>query len=322
VYFYALWIEYFSTHMMTPHPPSCIHLLILHQYIPSFLSQFPPPFSMSLGFMSILSFDFLALECMSQNITTMETYFVSTYLTCVIPIFLMIVVVISGAVRVATMSIGSGGAESSLATTQRQKRTSVVNLHFWLLLFLSYIVLPPVANKQLKSLDCVTFKSGLSYLRDDTSISCDTSDYKAFASIIYVFIVLYQLIPITWMILLYRRRGELNPPAAKNDETLGEFIRNQNPQLSNLKFLFSDYNCKSWWFEILDMYRRILFIGILPLTSRQSSVRASFGCILAVMSAAYFREKKPYRVEYTNTIAYVAQVFANNSIDKLQSFVH
>jgi hypothetical protein len=269
------------------------------------LSQFPPPFSISLGFMSILSFDFLALECMSQNMTSMDTYFVSTYVTCIIPIFIMMVIVISGAVRAVAIR---SGADSVPLAPERRSRTSVMNQHFWLLLFLSYIVLPPVANKQLKSLDCVVFKSGMSYLRDDTSISCDTKKYKTFASSIYVLIVVYQMIPISWMILLNRRRDELNPPMAKNNEQLGQFIRNQNANLSTLKFLFSDYNCQSWWFEILDMYRRILFIGILPLTSHRSSIRASFGCILAISSAVYLREKKPYRVEYTNTIAYVAQV--------------
>ena len=56
------------------------------------------------------------------------------------------------------------------------------------------------------------------------------------------------------------------------------------------------------------MYRRIMFIGIVPLVSPNPATRASFGCMLAIMSVAYFREEQPYRVEFTNTIAHIAQV--------------
>jgi hypothetical protein len=55
------------------------------------------------------------------------------------------------------------------------------------------------------------------------------------------------------------------------------------------------------------MYRRVLFVGVLPLTSPNTATQASLGCVLAIMSVAYFREEQPYRVKYTNFIAYIAQ---------------
>jgi hypothetical protein len=85
------------------------------------------------------------------------------------------------------------------------------------------------------------------------------------------------------------------------------YIRDHNEELAPLRFLFVDYKCNKWWFEIADMYRRIIFLGIVPLISPNSATRASFGCMLAIMSVAYYREEQPYRVEFTNVIAHIAQ---------------
>jgi hypothetical protein len=55
------------------------------------------------------------------------------------------------------------------------------------------------------------------------------------------------------------------------------------------------------------MYRRILFVGVLPLASTDASIRASLGLVLAILCLQFFRESKPYRVQSTNMVAYAAQ---------------
>ena len=62
-----------------------------------------------------------------------------------------------------------------------------------------------------------------------------------------------------------------------------------------------------WWFEVADLYRRVVFIGVLPLASTSTATRASLGLVLSILSIAYFREEQPYRVRFTNVIAHVAQ---------------
>ena len=54
-------------------------------------------------------------------------------------------------------------------------------------------------------------------------------------------------------------------------------------------------------------YRRICFVGIVPLCSPLPATRASLGVVLGVASLAYFIDEKPYREELTNFIAVVAQ---------------
>jgi hypothetical protein len=266
-----------------------------------------------LNMLSVLSFDFLNLECLNHGD---QAYYVAVYLWCLIPIFLGIAVVAIGVVRLvyedrfntssSSSTTSSSTTSFTLSASSSASSNKVASQHIWLLLFISYIVLPPVSNKQLAVFDCISLASDKSYLRSDTSIDCGSPEYEVFSVHIIMFLMLYQCIPIVWMFLLYRQRHELNP--AHVDERLAMFIRDKNTNLTLLKFLFVDYKCNKWWFEVVDMYRRITFIGILPLVSPLSAVRSSFGMVLAITSVAYFREEQPYRVEFTNVIAHIAQV--------------
>jgi len=118
--------------------------------------------------------------------------------------------------------------------------------------------------------------------------------------------MMYLLIPFVWLFFLSLHRAALDPPTS-NDEHLALFIRDSNPDLAPLRFLFADYKCSKWWFDIVDMYRRLFFIAVLPLVSAKSSTRASFGCFLAIVSAVYFREAQPYRTDFSNFLAHIAQ---------------
>lgn len=250
-----------------------------------------------LGLLSVFSFDVLALGCLNRGD---GAYFTTVYIWSLIPITLAILIICVGVIRSIYIRLVFGSGVKSLVDVQ--------SLHIWLLLFLSYTVLPPVSNKQLEAFDCIALKSGERYLRADTYINCDDNDYIHFRNVNSIFIAVYQSIPIIWIVLLYRIKDALNPPNSSDDQGLAN--RDKNPNLASLQFLFRDYRCSKWWFEVVDMYRRIIFIGVLPLVSSRPAVRSSFGCILAIMSVAYFREEQPYRVEFTNVIAHIAQVYA------------
>jgi len=171
-------------------------------------------------------------------------------------------------------------------------------------------VLPPVVMKQLQGLDCIHFShNGSLYLRVDTSVNCTSNEYYDFRSYLLTFIIMYQFIPLTWMFLLYRKRKALFVSRGPNEESLLN-LRDDDPTLSYLKFLFKDYRGEKWWFEVAEMYRRIMYIGVLPLFTPDSSKRASLGCMFAIISFVYFREEEPFRVAFTNNIACVAQVQA------------
>jgi len=56
------------------------------------------------------------------------------------------------------------------------------------------------------------------------------------------------------------------------------------------------------------MYRRMVFVSAIPLSSPEPATRASLGCVLAIASMVFYREVAPFTTEFTNFIAYVAQL--------------
>jgi hypothetical protein len=255
-------------------------------------------FTRMLSLLSVLSLDMLSLECF-QKTKDASRYFDTIYVWSTLPVLMGAFIVGLGMVRIVLRQL---------------PKTTILNQHAWLLLLLSYLVLPPVVMKQLQALDCIPFNHDhSSYLRVDTAVDCESSDYARFKSVVIMFICFYQLIPLTWMWLLYQKRDALYIPRGPNESSFLT-IRDTDPSLSYLRFLFKDYRGEKWWFEVAEMYRRIMYIGVLPLFTPDSSKRASLGCMFAIMSYVYFREEEPFRVSFTNSIACIAQVRTHASV--------
>jgi hypothetical protein len=117
-----------------------------------------------------------------------------------------------------------------------------------------------------------------------------------------------------WLLLLWWNKKYIDPfseqgttgrdPAAALAVALES--RNQDSRIFYLRFLWDVYLPHMWYFEVVDMYRRILFIGVLPLLGT-GSLRATIGCFFSILLAAYFRESNPYIRNTTNILAVVAQ---------------
>mmetsp|Transcript_31113 Transcript_31113/g.40023 ORF Transcript_31113/g.40023 Transcript_31113/m.40023 type:complete len:405 (-) Transcript_31113:1385-2599(-) len=159
--------------------------------------KFPSPFSNMLGFMSVFSFDFLSLECLY---TKGNVYLRTAYVWCIVPIVIASLIILVGIGRIMTHCSLNYHLRDIGGTMTNQQ--DIINQHTWMLLFLSYVVLPPVSNKQLQIFDCLSLNSGETFLRADTSISCTSQEYLSFRSFIIFFVILYQMIPITWTLLI------------------------------------------------------------------------------------------------------------------------
>ena len=72
-----------------------------------------------------------------------------------------------------------------------------------------------------------------------------------------------------------------------------------------MSFLFNEYRCSRWAFDVFDMWRRIAMVGLLPFAPIE--LRPIIGCGLAAISLAAFQELQPYHDPTTNTLAVAAQ---------------
>jgi hypothetical protein len=143
----------------------------------------------------------------------------------------------------------------------------ILKQHALVLLLLSYHFLPPCSMMQFEALNCVSLKHGGSFLRADTSISCDSKSYLNFKALLIIIILVYQSIPLVWLLLLWRLRSHLNPlssggrdnfgssgdHAVKSQVDLIQANRKRNVKISWLSFLWEDYMPAQWYFEVLYM---------------------------------------------------------------------
>jgi hypothetical protein len=194
--------------------------------------SFPSPFDTMLGWLSIFSFDFLSFDC----IVSKSNHFTSVYLWSSLPVCFALVLVLVHNVR--SRIPGSNVTTSDLT---------------YRLLLLCYLVLPTISLKQLQALDCLHV-GGRQYLRVDTSIDCDSPEFRAFVVVDSMLIVVYLATPLVWLALLHRQRDSLNPaPATGTDKRLALFIRDQDKNLSPLRFLFGAYRPPFYFMEVVEM---------------------------------------------------------------------
>jgi len=248
--------------------------------------EFPSIYSGFVDVLSAVSLDFLSLDCIEGT-----DYFSSVYAWCFVPIALAVLNFAVFAARVSTSSSSTRqGLESS---------------HTYAFLILSYMVLPPVSRKLFQSLDCISVAGG-SYLRIDTGIDCEDGAYQRFLVPASFLLVIYLSIPVVWFVLLYRKRDLLNPGTG-DDPEFKRYLRSMSTEMDSFRFLFEVYSMPLWWFECVELYRRVAFVGVLPLVSTKTSRRSAFGVFVALASIAVYRETEPFEAQHNNILIFVAQ---------------
>ena len=72
-------------------------------------------------------------------------------------------------------------------------------------------------------------------------------------------IILYQSIPLIWLYSLHANRARLNPPM--EDTKRAHERRAEDRSVAHLRFLVTDYRCDMFYYEVIEMYRRIILLG-------------------------------------------------------------
>jgi len=205
--------------------------------------RFPEPFLTMVNALSIFSFDFLSLECVRND----SNHFTSVLLWSITPIVVALFGLVVYVARDFAASKASGRPFSEWRGTEEHSRH--VREHTYWFLLLTYVVLPPVSRKQFQALDCMAI-AGHDYVRVDTSINCDSSEFQAFKAVNGLFIFIYLSIPVLWGALLWRKRDRLCEMTARAQKA-----RETDSGLRPLRFLYACYEPKFYFMECVEMFR-------------------------------------------------------------------
>ena len=101
----------------------------------------------------------------------------------------------------------------------------------------------------------------------DYSIDCDSPGHRSYKLFASALLLVFPIgTPLVTALLLWRSRDCINPPNA-NSEADAITTRMADPEIAPLRQLFSPYKPRWFFFEVIDMYRRLLMSGALVFIS-------------------------------------------------------
>ena len=135
-------------------------------------------------------------------------------------------------------------------------RSGVFLAAAFMVLFLS---LPASSTTILRTFHCLTFEDGTgSYLYAHLSIDCESDVQRRMEIYAWLMVMVFPVgVPSIYFVSLYRVRDKINPKRATS-ECMAFALRSTDVSLTPLKPLFLMYRPEFWYFEVVDVVRRIV----------------------------------------------------------------
>ena len=248
---------------------------------------FPEPFASltrCLAVFTEISFaNVLPINCVFEY-----SYHTQATLVSIVPAFLVLVLLSVASLR------------QSSTTGQRSEHIALVVL---------FVMLPTTSTTLLRAFYCEEIEhydgTTVRMLIADYSISCEDETHKAFQ--VFSAMMLIFVFPGGALFfisqLLFKHREKINPHCDATWEALSQ--RASDPSLKALRLLFQPYQPKLWFFEIVDLVRRLLMLGSLVFVDDRGT-RAVVGLLLATVFASAYREVSPYASPSVNALSNAA----------------
>ena len=128
-------------------------------------------------------------------------------------------------------------------------------------------------------------KSCRSYLRSDYSVECFTGAYNNFAVLAFVMLFYVVRFPLVTLFLLWRyhpKEAQINSSDQEGNEVQGA-----------LSFLYENYCPNAWFWEVLELVRKIILTSVLVLIGSESRTDLGVASIMSGLYTVLFVSYKP-----------------------------
>merc|ERR1719506_2987724 len=178
-------------------------------------------------------------------------------------------------------------------------------------LLLLYVVLPTASLAIFKLFVCTEeLADGTSFLKADLSIQCYTPQYKGYATLAAVGILVYPIgIPLYFLYSLgvWGFDGVKISFGKDRYHTLRAGKADADPKLRSRRLLYDAYIPeRAPWYEFADSIRRVFLTALIVFMGETSAQRAAAGCMISLVSLACVREASPYATPSNNPLSVVA----------------
>jgi len=155
------------------------------------------------------------------------------------------------------------------------------------LMKLAFLAYPLVTNVAFEAFPCHEFKEGdglfRSWLRADVEVECGTAAHGQVVAIAVLAIIVYPIgLLVLCAALLVRARAAIR---SRRETALSRAIA----------FLWRDYEPHMWWWELVEMLRRFVLVGLMQVVVEQgSSLQVLLGMMAAIIFLLFQVQANPY----------------------------
>ena len=140
------------------------------------------------------------------------------------------------------------------------------------------------------------------YLTSGYSYECHSDGWYVYVAFAVVFIILYVVgIPGVQLYLLYRNRRVLHVREGMTHEEKQQ----QHVVEKQYGSIYANYTTECYYYDILDLFRRLLLTGGLIMMGEESVAQVFLGIIICACWMTLLVHKKPYKAGWDNVIAVI-----------------
>ena len=166
---------------------------------------------------------------------------------------------------------------------------------------IEFFVLVPVSTTVLHFNKCDAFYhedgSEEEYLARDFRVDCQSQRYEDYQIYAGAMIAVYPVgIPLHYATLLWSNRVALQSGDAEAVER------------THLSFLVGSYKQEFFWFEVLDVLRRLLLGSIIGIVSESAAAAPVMGLLVSIAFLVVYTRFRPFKVESDSNLAEVLAV--------------
>ena len=129
-----------------------------------------------------------------------------------------------------------------------------------------------------------------SYLKTDYSIQCHVSMYNHLLVVAFISTAYVLALPIASFIALWRQRMAL---LTTRDTRIPQGSGSGTEIISGLRFLFENYNPRTWYWELVEMSRKVILTSGLILVGQESRSYIGLAWVMAGMYGMLFSWMRP-----------------------------
>ena len=137
------------------------------------------------------------------------------------------------------------------------------------------------------------------YLKADYSVQCQGPKYQYFLIGAYISTAYIVALPTASFIALWKQRNLI---LASGDAKTTQHLGGSREMITGMRFLFENYKPRSWYWELVEMSRKVILTSGLILVGQESRSYIGLALVIAGMYGILFCWIRPIQDEFDNRL--------------------